>query len=66
MEKTEFLIEGMSCQHCVGRVKRAIETLRGIVSVDVSIGKAVVDHDESVIGSAEIREAIRKAGYKTD
>jgi len=65
MKKVEFLIEGMSCKHCVDRVKKAIEVLKGIVSIDVSIGKALVEYDESVVGASEIINAIQKAGYKT-
>jgi copper chaperone len=57
-------IEGMSCQHCVMRVKKAIEGLAGISSADVQIGEAKVSFDESKTGKKDIEEAIVKAGYK--
>ncbi len=57
-------IEGMSCQHCVMRVKKAIEGLKGISKADVEIGQAKVKFDESLTGKRAIEEAIVKAGYK--
>jgi copper chaperone len=57
-------IEGMSCQHCVMRVKKAIEGLAGISSSDVEIGEAKVSFDESKLQKKDIEAAIVKAGYK--
>ncbi len=64
MTEAIISIEGMSCQHCVMRVKKAIEGLRGINKADVEVGKAKVTFDESQTGKKEIEEAIVKAGYK--
>jgi copper chaperone len=57
-------IDGMSCQHCVMRVKKALDALTGIKSSAVEVGKAVVTFDESVIKKQEIENGIIKAGYK--
>jgi copper chaperone len=57
-------IEGMSCQHCVMRVKKAIEGLAGVSSLNVEIGQAKVSFDESKIHKTAIEAAIVKAGYK--
>lgn len=64
MTEATIVIEGMSCQHCVMRVKKAIEGLRGIIKSDVEIGQAKVTFDESLMQKKEIEEAIVKAGYK--
>ncbi len=64
MTEAIISIEGMSCQHCVMRVKKAIEGLKGINKADVEIGQAKVKFDESLTGKKEIEEAIVKAGYK--
>ncbi len=64
MTETTIAIEGMSCQHCVMRVKKAIEGLKGINKSDVAVGQAKVTFDELLIQKKEIEEAIVKAGYK--
>lgn len=64
MEENTILIDGMSCQHCVARVKKAIEALAGVKGLNVSVGKAEVSFDGSETGIAEIKDAIAKAGYK--
>ena len=64
MTETTIHIEGMSCQHCVMRVKRAIEGLAGISDLSVAIGTATVAFDESKIQRADIENAVVKAGYK--
>ena len=57
-------IEGMSCQHCVLRVKKAIEAVQGVMKTEVVIGQAVISFDESKASKEEIVAAIEKAGYK--
>lgn len=41
--KKHLSIEGMSCQHCVNRVKKYLETLGTDVSVDLEGKKADFD-----------------------
>lgn len=57
-------IDGMSCQHCVMRVKKALEGLTGISALTVEVGSAQVTFDEAKIQQADIENAIIKAGYK--
>ncbi len=64
MSETTISIEGMSCQHCVMRVKKAIEGLKGVTKSDVAVGQAKVTFDEALIQQKDIEEAIVKAGYK--
>lgn len=65
MAEATLKIEGMSCQHCVARVKKAIEALNGIQISEVAVGSAKVGFDESKITKEEIAAAVEKAGYKT-
>jgi copper chaperone len=58
------MIEGMSCMHCVMRVKKAIEGLPGIGTLNVEIGKVTVSFDEGKTSQKDIEAAIVKAGYK--
>jgi copper chaperone len=56
-------ISGMSCAHCVRAVFTSLTGVEGIVRADVSIGRAVIEHDGSAAADA-IRQAISIAGYE--
>lgn len=62
--KKVFKIEGMSCQHCVRRVKNALEGIKGIKDTDISVGMASVEYDEVSVSESVIVDAIAKSGYK--
>ena len=64
MKDITINIDGMSCQHCVMRVKKALEGLAGISGLSVEVGSARMTFDESKIQQADIENAIIKAGYK--
>lgn len=60
---TTVSIAGMTCAHCVKAVFTSLAGVPGIVRADVSIGKAVIEHDGSVTLEA-IRDAVAVAGYE--
>jgi len=64
MTDSTIHIDGMSCMHCAMRVKKAIEAISGIKSLNVEVGKADVQFDESQTSRSDIEAAIIKAGYK--
>ncbi len=64
MAETIIDIDGMTCQHCVMRVKNAIEGLGDIKDLKVEIGKAKVTYDETKIQKTDIENAIIKSGYR--
>jgi copper chaperone CopZ len=64
MMETTIRIEGMSCQHCVTGVKRAIDTVAGVTRSDVAVGSATIQFDESKAKKEDIIAAVEKAGYK--
>jgi len=63
MKKT-LSVEGMMCQHCEGRVKKALEEIPGVLEVQVShtLGTAEVEVTESVSDS-ELQLAVETQGY---
>ena len=61
---TTVSINGMSCVHCVRAVFTSLAGVEGIKHADVSIGRAVIEHDGSVTPE-QIRDAIATAGYET-
>ncbi|BCB96869.1 copper chaperone [Dissulfurispira thermophila] len=64
MTNMTIKIEGMSCQHCVMRVKKAIDAVAGVTKSDVTVGNASIEFDESKTKKQDIIAAIEKAGYR--
>jgi copper chaperone len=64
MSEATIQVDGMSCQHCVMRVKKAVEGLAGISDLTVEVGQVKVTFDESKAKKKDIEDAIVKAGYK--
>ncbi|OPY84006.1 MAG: Copper chaperone CopZ [Syntrophorhabdus sp. PtaU1.Bin153] len=64
MAETKIAIEGMSCQHCVMAIKKALGGVPGILETDVQIGSALVKFDDSKVKKEDIETKIEKAGYK--
>ena len=63
MAEVTVKIKGMSCQHCVAAVKKALDGLEGVDSSEVSVGAATVVFDESKTNKEAINGAIQNAGY---
>lgn len=63
-KKTRLSVEGMTCMHCAGNVKKAVESVAGTSNVSVDLeGKTVYfDMDENV-DMEEVKAAITSAGY---
>jgi copper chaperone CopZ len=61
--QTTASISGMTCAHCVRAVFTSLGGVEGIKRADVSIGKAIIEHDGTVTPE-EIRAAIALAGYE--
>jgi len=67
MEKITLNVEGMSCEHCVKAVTKAVGDLSGTknVKVDLKAGTASFELDSSKTNLNEIKAAIEEAGFKT-
>jgi copper chaperone len=62
---TVLKVKGMSCQHCVMSVTKALGQLEGIKNVQVDLAKGQVRFDNSKeIASSRIEKAISDAGYE--
>ena len=66
--KQKFTISGMSCNHCVATVEKAVNELPGIQKVKVNLKKneGVVKFDESQINAQQIAEKVTAAGFDTE
>lgn len=61
----EIPIAGMDCAECTQTVQRAITSLNGIQKADVFLSseKAIIQLDPSLVKMADIRVAVKNAGY---
>ncbi|OTO76411.1 MULTISPECIES: copper chaperone CopZ [unclassified Enterococcus] len=66
--KKQFEINGMSCNHCVANVEKAINQLEGIDKVKIHLKKnqGVVKFDEAKVSAEQIVAAVTEAGYETE
>ncbi len=57
-------IKGMTCQHCVMAVTRALSAIDGIknIQIDLKTGTATYEETKPVAASV-VADAIKKAGY---
>ena len=62
-QRLDLDITGMTCGHCVGAVREALEALPGVQVQRVSIGSAAVALEHGASPAALV-EAIREAGYQ--
>ncbi len=62
--KKVLSIEGMSCGHCVGHVKTALESLTGVAKAEVSLERKQAVVEGSSLDDTAMRAAVEDAGYK--
>lgn len=56
-------IKGMSCQHCVGSTREALEKIPGIKNVAVDLEKGEASYEGEVDAEA-VKEAITAIGFE--
>lgn len=62
--KVETLsVSGMSCGHCVIALQNELED-KGITVKEISVGRAVIEYDETSITPDSVTEAVKEAGYQ--
>ena len=64
MAETTLKIEGMSCLHCVQRLKEALDAVDGVTESLVEVGTARVTFDKTKAKPEDLESAVAKAGYK--
>ena len=63
MAEATLKIDGMSCQHCVQAVKKALCDIAGVDSAEVKIGSATVRYDNASTTPKDLEAAVEKAGF---
>jgi Cu+-exporting ATPase len=60
-----FLVEGMTCANCVGRVERALKKLPGVseARVNLATSRADVRFDPARVDESKLFQSVRNEGY---
>ncbi len=66
MAISKLKIQGMTCNHCVIRVAKALKSIPGVqdARVDLQKGEAVVTYDDAKVTPEKLSFAVVDAGYK--
>jgi copper chaperone len=66
MSKATLKVQGMTCNHCVMRVQKALKGVAGVsdAQVDLSKAEAAVTFDDSKVTVDKLASAVVDAGYK--
>jgi Cu+-exporting ATPase len=64
-KKIEIPVSGMDCMECASHVRSALESLPGVISVDVlfSLAKLVICYDPERISANAMKRAVKDAGF---
>ena len=64
MKKVKFKIQGMTCSSCSSHVEKALNSLEGVLKVEVDLEdkKAVIEMEKEIEDS-RILEVIEEAGF---
>ena len=65
MANTVIKVDGMSCEHCVKAITKAVGALPGVanVAVDLKAKTVAVDHDPAKSTLDQIKSEIEDQGY---
>lgn len=66
MKTVQLKVSGMSCGHCVGSVKQALESVPGVSQVEVSLSEGISTISGSDFEIAALIEAVKEEGYTAE
>ena len=66
MAKTILKVQGMTCNHCVMRVAKALKAVTGVqdANVDLAKSEAAIVYDDTKVTQEKLSATIMEAGYK--
>lgn len=65
MKNTRLEVAGMTCDHCVEAVEKALRNQNGVRNATVHLeeGAAEVEYDESAVSPEQLIAAVEEQGY---
>jgi copper chaperone CopZ len=60
---TEYIVTGMTCDHCVAHIKEEVSAIPGVTAVALTLADAILAvTSESAIDLYDIQDAVEEAG----
>ena len=68
MHTETFKVAGMTCNGCTSKVAHALNAIKGVHDVVVSLsnGEVAIRYDEHVTAIDKLKSAVKGAGYDVD
>ncbi len=63
MKKVTLQVSGMSCQHCVNSIEKALKDIGASGQVDLQENSVTVEYEENKLTLDAVKEAIEEQGY---
>jgi copper chaperone len=63
MRQATLQVDGMSCEHCVNSIEKALEEIGASGHVDLQGRSVAVEFDETKLSLEAVKEAIEEQGY---
>ncbi len=63
-EVREYVVHGMTCDHCVLSVREEVSEVAGVRSVDVELASGRLTIEGDGVSDDAVREAVEDAGYE--
>ena len=60
---TSFLVNDMTCGHCVSTITKALKALDPRANVSIDLGRHLVEVESASVGAGPLQAAIAEAGY---
>jgi len=65
VNRSTYIVTGMTCGHCVEAVTREITKIDGVTGVDITLeARTVTFTSEDPVAEAVVRSAVEIAGYE--
>lgn len=66
MKTVQLKVSGMSCGHCVGSVKHALESIPGVSQVEVNLSEGSSTVSGTNFENVALVEAVKEEGYSAE
>jgi copper chaperone len=62
-QTSDYVVDGMTCSHCVAAVRNELEQITGVIAVDVDLASgAVAITSETAVPVESVTAAVEEAG----